>query len=150
MHPLRVESLFSKALWLPYTQSLHACISSHFSRVWLCMTLWIIAHQAPLSMGTLQARILEWVAMPSSRGSNRHLLGPLLWWAGSLPLVQPGKPHTSPAAAAAKSLQSCLTLCNPIDGLLPGSSVPGIPTGLQIKTLWGAHLPSAWPRSGAL
>ena len=27
------------------------------------------AHQAPLSMGIVQARILEWVAMPSSRGS---------------------------------------------------------------------------------
>ena len=32
----------------------------------------------------------------------------------------------SAAAAAAKSLQSCLTLCDPIDGLLPGSSVPAI------------------------
>ena len=30
------------------------------------------------------------------------------------------------AAAAAKSLQSCLTLCNPIDGSPLGSSVPGI------------------------
>ena len=30
------------------------------------------------------------------------------------------------AAAAAKSLQSCLTLCDPIDGSPPGSSVPGI------------------------
>ena len=30
------------------------------------------------------------------------------------------------AAASAKSLQSCLTLCDPIDGSLPGSSVPGI------------------------
>ena len=30
------------------------------------------------------------------------------------------------AAAAAKSLQSGLTLCNPIDGNLPGSSVHGI------------------------
>ena len=30
------------------------------------------------------------------------------------------------AAAAAKSLQLCPTLCNPIDGSLPGSSVPGI------------------------
>ena len=29
-------------------------------------------------------------------------------------------------AAAAKSLQSCPTLCDPIDGFLPGSSVPGI------------------------
>ena len=30
------------------------------------------------------------------------------------------------AAAAAKSLQSCLTLCDPIDGSPPGSSVPRI------------------------
>ena len=31
---------------------------------------WTAAHQAPLYMGILQARILEWVAMPSSRGSS--------------------------------------------------------------------------------
>ena len=36
------------------------------------------------------------------------------------------------AAAAAKSLQSCLTLCDPIDGSSPGSPVPGI---LQARTL---------------
>ena len=30
------------------------------------------------------------------------------------------------AATAAKSLQSCLTLCDPIDGSLPGSPIPGI------------------------
>ena len=35
-------------------------------------------------------------------------------------------------AAAAKLLQSCLTLCDPIDGSPPGSSVPGI---LQARTL---------------
>ena len=34
--------------------------------------------------------------------------------------------------ATAKSLQSCLTLCDPIDGSPPGSLVPGI---LQAKTL---------------
>ena len=34
--------------------------------------------------------------------------------------------------AAAKSLQSCLTLCDPIDGSPPGSPVPGI---LQARTL---------------
>jgi len=33
---------------------------------------------------------------------------------------------TAAAAAAAKSLQSCLTLCDPIDGSPPGSSVHGI------------------------
>ena len=36
------------------------------------------------------------------------------------------------AAAAAKSLQSCPTVCNPIDGSAPGSSVPGI---LQARIL---------------
>ena len=36
------------------------------------------------------------------------------------------------AAAAAKSRQSCPTLCNPVDGTLPCSSVPGIP---QARTL---------------
>ena len=36
------------------------------------------------------------------------------------------------AAAAVKSLQSCPTLCNPIDGSLSGSPVPGI---LQARTL---------------
>ena len=36
------------------------------------------------------------------------------------------------AAAAAKSLQSCPTLCNPIDGSPSGSPVPGI---LQTRTL---------------
>ena len=38
----------------------------------------------------------------------------------------------SAAAAAAKSLQLCPTLCNPIDSSLPGSPVPGI---LQARTL---------------
>ena len=40
------------------------------------------------------------------------------------------------AAATAKSLQSCPTLCNPIDSSPPGSPVPGI---LQARVLeWGA------------
>ena len=37
-----------------------------------------------------------------------------------------------PAAAAAKSLQSCPTLCDSIDGSPPGSLIPGI---LQVRTL---------------
>ena len=41
-------------------------------------------------------------------------------------------PFRSAAAAAAKSLQSWPTLCNPIDGSPPGSPVPGI---LQARTL---------------
>ena len=52
------------------------------------------------------------------------------------------KLHTA-TAAAAKSLQSCPTLCDHIDGLLQGSSVPGI---LQARTLeWVAiSFSNAW------
>ena len=51
-------------------------------------------------------------------------------------------PHREPPAAA-KSLQLCPTLCDPIDGSLPGSPVPGI---LQARTLeWVAiSFSSAW------
>ena len=42
------------------------------------------------------------------------------------------KKYVVAAAAAAKSLQSCLTLCNPIDSSPPGYPVPGI---LQRRTL---------------
>ena len=47
------------------------------------------------------------------------------------------------AAAATKSLQLCLTLCNPIDGSPPGSPIPGI---LQARTLeWVAiSFSNAW------
>ena len=59
-------------------------------------------------------------------------------------------PHSNPGtllhlfpAATAKSLQSCLTLCNPIDGSPPGSPVPGI---LKARTLeWVAiSFSNAW------
>ena len=48
-----------------------------------------------------------------------------------------------PAAAAAKSLQSCPTLCDPIDGIPPGSPIPGI---FQPRTLeWVAiSFSNAW------
>ena len=51
------------------------------------------------------------------------------------------------AAAAAKSLQSCLTLCDPTDGSLPGSPIPEI---LQARTLeWVAiSFSNAWKWKG--
>jgi len=54
-----------------------------------------------------------------------------------------GMIYSATAAAAAKSLQSCLTLCDPIDGSPPGSPVPGI---LQARTLaWVAiSFSNAW------
>ena len=53
--------------------------------------------------------------------------------------------HAAAAAAAAKSLQSCPTLCDPIDSSPPGSTVPGI---LQARILeWGAIVFSAMDMS---
>ena len=46
--------------------------------------------------------------------------------------VSTSPPPTAAAAAAAKSLQSCPTLCDPVDGSPPGSPIPGI---LQARTL---------------
>ena len=64
----------------------------------VCNPMEYIARQTPLSMGIPQARILEWVAMPSSRGSsqsrdrtNISYVYPSLV-GGSLTLVPPGKP----------------------------------------------------------
>ena len=85
--------------------------------------------------------------MPASWGSSqprdRTRASCLLHWqVGSLPLASPRKPQGCPAAAA-KSLQSCPTLCNPIDGSSPGFPVPGI---LQARTLeWVAmSFSNAW------
>ena len=47
------------------------CCAWSFSCVRLFATPWTTACQAPLSMGVLQARVLEWIAMPSSRGSSQ-------------------------------------------------------------------------------
>ena len=53
-----------------FNQTLLCCVKLH-TRILLVATSWTAAHQAPLSMGILQARILEWVAVLSSRGSSR-------------------------------------------------------------------------------
>jgi len=51
-------------------------------------------------------------------------------------LISYGIIAAAAAAAAAKSLQSCPTLCNPIDSSPPGSPIPGI---LQARTLEGVY-----------
>ena len=79
--------------------------------------------------GIFQARILEWFAISFSRGSS----WPRDWTQVSCTALD----------AAAKSLQSCPTLCDPIDGSPPGSPIPGI---LQARTLeWAAiSFSNAW------
>ena len=73
-----------------------ACKLSCFSCVWHCDSMDCRPPGSSVH-GILQARILECVAMPSSRGpstqaSNPHLLCFLHWRVGSSPLAPPGKP----------------------------------------------------------
>ena len=51
--------------------NLWVCLLSSFSRVWLFAAMWIIALSDSSAHEILQARILEWVAMPSFRGSSQ-------------------------------------------------------------------------------
>ena len=48
------------------------CVLSHFSRVRLCATPWMVAPPGSSVHGLLQARIVGWVAISSSRGSSQH------------------------------------------------------------------------------
>ena len=114
----------------------HACVcaKSWFSRVWLFAILRTVARQAPLSIGLLQARILEWVAMPFSRGSSC----PRDWTHVSY-VSYIGRFFTTSitwealqAAELVLVTQSCSTLWDPMDCSLPGSSLHGI---LQARIL---------------
>ena len=51
--------------------SFRACVLGRFRHVWFCATVRTIACQAAVSMGFSKARILKWVAMPSSKGSSQ-------------------------------------------------------------------------------
>ena len=87
----------------------------------------------------------------SRAAADGHLLtvrshGPTRWRCSqgdTLQLLKVQEGAAAAAAAAAKSLQSCPTLCDPIDGRPPGSPVPGI---LQARTLeWVAiSFSNAW------
>ena len=70
------------------------CCAESLSCVWLFVTPWTVACQAPLSMGILQVRILEWVAKHSSRGSSNPGIKPSSpeMQADSLSSEPPGKP----------------------------------------------------------
>ena len=87
--------------------------------------------------GILHARILQWVAMPSSRGylqfsqgSNPGLLYLLHWQVGSLPLLPPWKSLLILSVQFSSVSQSCPTLCDPMD-----CSTPGIPVHHQLPEL---------------
>ena len=126
---------------------------SCFSCVRLFVTPWTIVHPAPLSMGF--SRQEYWtgllcpppVDLPDSGIKSATLMSPALaggffttsatWAALSRDVCRHACSVASVElplllATAAKSLQSCPTLCDPKDGSPPGSPVPGI---LQARTL---------------
>ena len=55
-------------------------VLSQLSHVLLFANLWTVALQSPLSMGIVQARILESIAMPSSRGSSQPREKQIVRW----------------------------------------------------------------------
>ena len=122
----------------------HACVLSCFSRVQLFSTIWTAVRQAPLSVGF--SRQEYWSGLACSPPENlpdpgikpRSPASPALaagffitsttWEA----LIHIQFNSVQSLAAAAKSLQSCPTLCDSIDSSPPGSPIPGI---LQARTL---------------
>ena len=138
------------------TVSVEVVLLSCFSRVWLSVTPWTVAHQAPLSMRFFRQEY--WSELPFPPPGDlpdpeiEHTSpGSPTWQADSSLAELSGKPpggccllitrfsSLCPALVSclhmlcyAKSLQSCPTLCDPIDGSPPGFPVPGI---LQARTL---------------
>jgi len=65
------QFLLTRLFFFSLPQCQVACVLVAQSCLTLCDPMGCIACQTPLSMGILQATILEWVAMPSSGGSSR-------------------------------------------------------------------------------
>ena len=92
------------------------------------MTPWTVACQAPLSKGFPRQEYWSGLLFPSSEdlpdpGLEPESLALAVWFFTTEP-------------PAAKLLQSCLTLCEPVDGSPPGSPIPGI---FEARVLeWGA------------
>ena len=67
--PAWISLHLSNPLWWETSKiTQHWSCAQLISHVQLFATPWTVAHQAPLSIGILQARILEWVAIPSFKG----------------------------------------------------------------------------------
>ena len=114
-----------------------ACLISLFSLVRLFATAWTLAHQTPLSMGLSRQESWSGLPCPPPRDLSSPGVEPMTSVSpaltGRFSTAEPwGKPLVKVAAAAAKSLQSGPTRCDPIDGSSPGFPVPEI---LQARTL---------------
>ena len=123
---LRWEQLRSYPSFLSLSQLKYRCCA--LSHVWLFVTPWTVAHQAPLTMGFSRQEYWSGLPVPTwgefssprdgipTQGLNPPLLQ-LLCYRQVDSLAPP---------AAATSLQLCPTLCDPMDCCPSGSSVQGM------------------------
>ena len=132
------------------------------SCVWLFETPWTVACQSPLSMGILQARILEWVAMPSSRGSSQ----PMAWIKPRSPALQadslasepPGKPKNTGVGSLSllqgifltQELNQGLIHCRQIFFFFNQISYQGKPRILERGVSPPGYLPDPWIKPTSL
>ena len=131
MEPVSPALAVESSLWAT-REALSLYYKRSLSHVRLFVTPWTVAYQGPLSMGFPRQEYCSGLPFPSPGDLPNPLIEPEspTLKADALPSEPPGKPITS-TAAAAKSPQSCPTLCDPIDGSPPGSPIPGI---LQART----------------
>ena len=87
--------------------------------------------------GILQARILEWFAMPSSRGSSwpRDWTCISLWFLHCRQILYCWAAREAPSIQFSSVAQLCLTLCDPMD-----CSTPGFPVYHQLPEFTQTHV----------
>ena len=108
---------------------MHACMLSCFSHDWFCVTPSTAAHQAPLPTGFSRQEYWSGLPFPSPEGQNstHQTLETKIQ-----EVTEMLHPTCKPALFSLKIMrvsvcvQSCPTLCNPMDCSLPVSSVRGI------------------------
>ena len=88
MRQLKLRRNFDQSIFI----QLSVCVLSCFSRVWLFVTLWTLAHQAPLSVGFSRQEYWDGLPCPSpghlpDPGLKPHLLSILHWQTVSWPVV---------------------------------------------------------------
>ena len=126
------------AIWSSSPTPIFISEQSESEVTWSCLTL---CHAMDCSLpgssvhGILQARVLEWVAIAFSRGSSRPKDRT---WVSHIPGRHFNLWVTREAQSESEVVQSYLTLCDPMDCSLPGSSLQGI---LQARILKKTHAP---------
>ena len=129
--------------------TVHVCLLSHFSRVQLFVTLWTVAHQAPLSMQF--SRHEHWSGLPCPPPGDlpnpgmepTSLMSPALgggFFTTSATWEAPANKDWLPLAVLCSVAELCLTLCKPMNCSPPDSSVHGI---FQARILEWVAIPSS-------